>query len=589
MNRRPFVLLLSLLLLTRAALVLGLADVFFYGEELAKGAAAKAMLDGVGVEHWQKVYVYHEGGGFVVTHLKALFFVLVGENVLAHKLAALLVTSVVLLAGLRLVREAFGERAALVFGLFFVFAPAAFLRFSLLSLGTHFEALLFLALVAHCTLRVAERERPRARDWLSLGLAAGFGLYFSLQTAPAIGASALYLALFARRRFSPRSVALALAGFAAGVAPWLFFFSRAGLDALRVRGQALGGQRGTSALDAFLGLFEPLRSQGDLFDWLAIVLYPLVIAAGFALRTPRPAALERRPALLVIFVLGLYLAAYCASGLAVPSGGHWVFFWRLSTLWFFANVLFAAAVARLWERGTRARLAASLATLALFAGNLQDLASMLAGGRPTLAENARWLADTKGYDYVEYLDKFKTRLAGTESEKIALLRGFDDDPELLDPSIAHSLFDRSPLAIDGVLAILRQGFGDRWETAAKGLGTCLAPDGRFDVAGAFERLAAAPPEAHVALAEAIGRTGRGLKVTPERIALELAGVDVPESLREPFWRGTGWRLAHFHRDRPERALAVIDAADEPTRSSARAGFEAAQRARSLAGTRRGSG
>src|SRR5262245_29951589 len=101
-KRSALLLCLGLLVLTRAALVLSCADVFFYGEELGKGAAAKAMLDGLPVPWIQLNYGYHEGGGFVVTHLKALAFLLVGENVLAHKLVALLTTALILAAGWRL-------------------------------------------------------------------------------------------------------------------------------------------------------------------------------------------------------------------------------------------------------------------------------------------------------------------------------------------------------------------------------------------------------------------------------------------------------------------------------------------------------
>ena len=589
MPRRALLLALTLLVLTRAALVIGVADVFFYGEELAKGAAAKAMLDGLPVEHWKKAYVYHEGGGFVVTHLKALLFVLVGESVLAHKLAAVLVASLVLAAGFRFAALAFGERAAALFALLFVLAPSAFLRFSLLSLGTHFEALLFVALVLHATLRAAERDPPRRRDWLSLGLAAGFGLWFSLQALPAIAASGAYLLVYARDRLRPRPIALALAGFAAGAAPLAWFLSKAGLDALRVRGDALAPAQGTGALDAFLGLFAPL-AHGDAFDWIAVALYPAVIAAGFAVRPRAERPSGRRGAVLVLLLLGAFLAAYVASGLAIESRGMWTFFWRLSTVWLAATLLFAAGAARLLEHGSRVARALALGAIALLAlAGLDDLRGLLLTGRPTIAANARWLADTKGYEYVEYLDKFKTHLDGDERAKIEVLRAFDDDPSLLAPSIAHSLFDRSQRTVPEVVELVRASFGGDAGEALKGLGPFLAPDGRFDVPAAFERLAEAPPDAHAALAEAIGRTGRGLKVTDERVALELAGEGVPAELREPFWRGTGWRLQHFHRQEPSRALATIEAAEEPARSAARAGFEAAQRARSLSGSTRAGG
>lgn len=49
------VLLLVLLVVARGALVVSLADVFFCEEEGAKGEAAKALIDGLGIPRWQLV------------------------------------------------------------------------------------------------------------------------------------------------------------------------------------------------------------------------------------------------------------------------------------------------------------------------------------------------------------------------------------------------------------------------------------------------------------------------------------------------------------------------------------------------------
>ena len=79
------------LVLLRGALVLALGDVFFYGDELEKGAIGKALLDGLGgvLGHHRLAYHYYEGGGFAIGVLDALAFRLVGQNLLALKLVAL--------------------------------------------------------------------------------------------------------------------------------------------------------------------------------------------------------------------------------------------------------------------------------------------------------------------------------------------------------------------------------------------------------------------------------------------------------------------------------------------------------------------
>jgi len=585
MERRALVIVfLLLLLVSRAALVLVLADVFFYGEELAKGASAKAILDRIPLEYWKLTYVPHEGGGFVVAHLQALLFRLVGGNVLANKLAALLTTALVLAAGLSFVRAAFGRRAAMIFGVLFVLAPAAFVRFSLLSIGAHFEALLFLVLAVHYTLRVADAEPARVRDVVLLGLAAGVGLYFSLQTAPAIAASAVYLACFARRSLTLQRAGLAALGGLAGLAPMLYMAAHAGMAVLQIRGQSIGAAHGTSARDAFRGFLEALASQGDVFTWIAVLAYPLVIVLGLALPGERSEVAHWRrhallPALVVVFLLG----AYVTSGLAIEGTGQWTFFWRLSTPWLFATVLFAAAAASLSAHPSGVpRIVAGVATAALVVAGIDDHAALVrTGTSAALGENVRQLVSFKGYDYIVYFDKLKTRLAGDAAARIAPLLHFHDDPAYLLPSIEHSLFDRSPLPIGEVLALARASYGERWLESLKGLGPYLAAGGRYDVARAFARLGDVPEEVRAPLAEAIGRTGRGLRPTRDLIDREIAGENVLESWRADFWRGTGWRLFQLHRLRPEEALARIARAEEPARSALRAGFDAAHRARSL--------
>jgi hypothetical protein len=144
LGRRRWILLLALLLVVKGALVLSLADVFQWGEEFEKAAAAKAMLDGLDVPHHQLAYHYYEGGGFVASHLTAVAFLLVGENLLALKLVALGFQLALLVVGCSFTRDLFGARAGACFGLLFILGPESFQKLSLIDLGIHFEACLFL-------------------------------------------------------------------------------------------------------------------------------------------------------------------------------------------------------------------------------------------------------------------------------------------------------------------------------------------------------------------------------------------------------------------------------------------------------------
>src|SRR5690349_4928498 len=96
----------------RFALVAAFADVFGYGEEAERACTAKAMLDGLGVPHYQLSYRYFEGGAFAFSHLEALAFLALGPTWLAAKLVALLFGAAILLAGWKLCDELGGRAAA---------------------------------------------------------------------------------------------------------------------------------------------------------------------------------------------------------------------------------------------------------------------------------------------------------------------------------------------------------------------------------------------------------------------------------------------------------------------------------------------
>lgn len=626
MSKRSFAILLALLVIARACLVLSLSDVFYYGEEMAKGAGAKAMLDHLGVEHYTLSYGYHEGGGFVVEHLKALAFLLAGENVLAHKLVALFTTSVLLFVGWWFASEHFGRIAGFVFGLLFVFCPASFQRFSLLDLGTHFEAMIFIVLILHFAFRIAldasvrgesaaalstpRRGNPRGalarqsdgapgdlsrrsvRDHVGLGLSAGFGLYFSLLCLPAIACAVACILATQRRRWFGRASLVALCAFVVGATPLWVMMSHVGMDALVVRGHELG--TGTKFVDSVRGLFEPLVVDGGWLDWILLAIYPIVIVIGVramfaasrtsavavvsrADRASDDAAAVRGKALVVLIYMGLFLALYLASGLAVGYTGHWFFFLRFTPLWFMSIVLIAAGAQIVLARSTRiARAVCSAALIVLLFAGVLDVVRVMDEGRPSeISSNVSTLVSTKGYYYSEYFDKFVHHFDVTDEEMIAVLLRYHDDPELLLPSINHSLFEHSPLALDEVIAISKRAYGERWLTSLKGLGPYLFASRGYNLAAELDSVVHAPQETQDVLLEAIGRTGLGLKMDENRIVKAIHAPEVPEDWRPAYLRGVGWRIHQFFRLHPERAREFIARESDADQVPLRAGFEAA--------------
>jgi hypothetical protein len=542
MSRRWVWWVLALLVLTRAALVLSCADVFFYGEELAKGTAAKALLERLPAGYLQLNYGVHEGGGFVVSHLKALFFVLVGENLLAHKLAALTVSSLILLAGWRLCRVHLGERAALAFGLLFVFCPAAQLRFSLLGLGTHFEALLFIALVLQLALAIGAKAEASARELVALGLAAGFGLYFSLQTAPVSACAALWILWQRRGRPTPRELGLAAAGLLAGLLPLVLSMLAVGLAALRPAPQTAAPR--ASLGDALAG-FGTALGEADFFDWLYLVSFGA--GAWIALRSSRPARL-------VACWLVLFLALYFGSGMATGNA-NWFFFLRLAPLWFGGLLLAAAAFAALSGRALRVGTAV---LVALLLGGVQDLATLLADGRPgALRENWQLLVKTQGYDYREYLERFLWHLDTTDAARVEVVKHFEADPRLLAPELAAALYNPPKGELPALVDEWRKCWGEGWQLGLPGFGLVVDPSFGHQLEQGFARIAAQPEDERQGLAEGLGRIALGLKYDEDKLR-EAASFPAPPDLRASFLRGGGWRLYLLHRLRPDRAQVFLE-------------------------------
>lgn len=528
--------LLAALVLVRGFLVLCCADVFFYGEELGKGGVAKAILDRPPIPYHQLAYAYHEGGGFVVCHLRALAFVAVGETILAAKLVALATTSLVLIAGYVLAKEAFGRRAAAIFGALFVLCPDAWLRFSSVSIGTHFEALFFQATILVATFRILRSGGGRRRDWALLGVASGFGLYFSLVALGAIATAGILLLGGLRGRIWSRGLAYGIGGALAGALPLFVMLSIVGLDAVRVRGFGVVARETVGPLRALADLIAPLRATGGADDWIQLALTAaLAVASAFVVRDRR----ARLAALGILAYLAVYMAIYLGSGLAVSMNGIWLIWWRMCPVWLFGTLLAAAAIDALLDR----RRAIGVPALALLvAAGLADVARLTADARPDrIAENARFVASARGYDWVEYFDQLVHHLDGDESAKIAALLRLDDPTHLLPAGIAHTVFEESGRPLHEVIAIARGAFGPRYHEAVLGLGHHLHPMPGYDVPAAFARMGEIAAADRPAFARALGRTGLGQRYRRDRL-VEQIEQPAPAELRDDFLSGFGWRV-----------------------------------------------
>ncbi|HVS19917.1 MAG TPA: hypothetical protein VMT18_15030 [Planctomycetota bacterium] len=572
MTGRTIALGLVAFVATRVLLAAACADVFGYGEEFAKGAAAKAMLDGLDLPHHRLTYVYHEGGGFVVSHLTALLFLALGPSVLAVKLAALTVSTLVLAAALGFVSEHLDRRALGAVALAFVLAPLGVQRASLLSLGTHFAAMLFVLLVLRVALRIARRARGEpcpASDAWTLGLCSGFGLYVSALLVPAVAVAGVVLVV---ARVGRRVALHATAAFALGALPLWSMLALVGTDALRVRSEAGVVRPSPSTAESLRALFGPIALSRDLWVWFAA-------AATVALALVGLARASRALRAVVLGYLALHAAAFVASGLAVhyyspDLTAAWLLELRLVPLWLFGVLLAAAGAAHLWGTGGAAGRLGGAAFLLVLAPGAQSFAALLRDARPDRPfANLRLLASLRGYSYHEYFAYFVGHLDGGAAERTQVLLRFDDDPALVVPSVAeHVHLEAWTRAPETLVRDAREAFGEHADLALLAAGRALHGGWARDFERAFERVRAQPVESHQTLAEALGRGGVRDRWLAEDLDPQLA-VEVPDHLRAAYLEGVGWRASQVLRYRPDLAERWLEGQEPATREALRAGYE----------------
>lgn len=583
---------LGLWLAARALLLLSFADVYAYGEEFEKACASKAMLDGLGVPHHQLAYHYYEGGGFVVSHLDALAFALLGESVLAVKLVALALGAAILAAGWSFCRRAGGLVAARVFALLYVLAPESVQKNSLLALGIHFHALLFIALILGFTLVLAYERDLRARIWFGWGLSAGFGFFFSYQCALPIALSVAVLLYTLRSELCQRASAAGLAGLAAGLAPLAWMSSHVGALVFDIHGAKLVD--GTaSKIEVLSSFFRSIFAQREPLDSLAVasvLLAPWIVVQ--ALLRSAPARMRAAAWMIVAYML-LFTLAYVGGGFTITRVYHYFLLHRLMPLWLLSvcatavGVAAARASGRIWI----ARLAGACVVVPALFG-LRDLSRTVHDAVPRdWVEHFNVLARTKGYTYPGYLQKLSAHLAGSRTDKLHVMLGYDDaHPMLLHEGIARALYGDGALSIEQVDAELAgAGIGDR-HGFILGLGSLLAVQLKADIPERVRACAELPQSMRDALIEAIGRNGQGGAATQDNV-LKEGTQGIAAGLPEAYFRGLGQRLydARSISGRPyydvrvapwmfdhQSVESVLARCPDPPASALRQGYDAAR-------------
>ena len=559
---KPFLLVAALYFVSRTLFVLALGDVFLYGEELEKGFVASTLLAGADVPYHLAPYHSYEGGGFVASHVKALFFVVFGTNVLAHKLAGLAWGLGVLAAVMSLLARHAGRGAALLGGLLVTFGPQHLQKESLLHLGIHYEAILFIALVLDFGLRAAavpRGERVPSNVLIVLGLASGFGTYFSYQVPLAVLPVIAMLAFIdVRRIFSPVLVVSTILG----LAPLAWMAYHVGADVVDLHGEEVGGAIDWGVLPRSLlaALTGPLG--GGLA--LGMVAFGAIsAAAGLAFLWPSGARL--RAIIAVGAFVDLWIVAAMVTGLVNidATTSHWFPLLRMAPLVAALLLLVALCAGPAWgaegeaRRSASARVVRSSAALMLGIGLVHTARIIDEGELENARTNVARLRSTLGVEGRAAVAKLGPRLLDARANGDRL----PDDPQpfahwtativeglrtrhtipddLLVGDVVAGMTTQTPVSAGPLFDAIRRALPEASEDAIReGLGSPLF----HYVARGNVRTQLLRESLHPRYAEALGRYGRyGWVDRAEGLASDLAiAAGTPRGA--DYLRGVGFRV-----------------------------------------------
>lgn len=540
--------LLIAYLVVRTLMVLALGDVFFYGEEMEKGAVSLGLLGGTDVSLARLPYHPYEGGGFVASWFKLPFFWILGPCVLAHKAAAITWGLLILGVTVGFVGRHAGRGAACLAAALFTFGPAHFQRESLLHLGIHFESLLWMALIFDLGLRLAatppERAAPRG-VLVGLGLASGFGTYFSYQVPFAVLAVIGLLAWSDWRRiFSPALVISTLVG----LLPLAWMALSVGAEVVDIHGAPVGEEGGAARLIGALGV--------GLSSTLSRVGAALGILAAVAGLIAVPPGRDRARALGLLFgfaLLWMLVAALTGMVPGVTGEGHWYRFVRFAPLVYTVLLLVAMSAGpalRLGLEDGTGHLLARLAAAGLLGLGLVHSARIIAAGDlGSASENVTALLGTSGVELRGAFVKLVPRLEDPDEPDPALraaraaaqLAGLQDPrADLLSSELAAAAAQQAVGASSGaLLEALVSEFpaGHSREALELGLGPAILREHGGDPRRALESEGMSPVSA-----EALGRFGTGQWVSyPSFVSVEVEQVaGAPHEAA--FLRGLGRRI-----------------------------------------------
>lgn len=394
-------------------------EIFMDWEEFSRGLLAREMLDGPAYRLMDYQGDPYAGGSLLMGILAIPLFAILGDSLFVLKLVTLPFLLGTALAAWLLIRRHLDRRAALLVPLLFFLPPYPSSRLSLVAWGDNVQVPLFIFLVL---ILLQALLHAQGRSWwraLSLGLVAGFGVYYHYHTALPLALIALLALGWERRRLPARSLALVFLGFCLGFSPWLVYNLGHGWEALNISAYGSVAQAGQGIAARYpmrllsLLTWVPAASLGpgpamwswalcfSVLAWLVFLgCWGFLVARewSFLRILPRALLAGRLPSgsdgswLLLFFLFYPLFFAIVAAALpySFENKPAWYFADRyLASLHGCVFVLVSLAAVDLWGRGSWSRLLGASAWGLFLAIGVAAQLVILFGNPPVQPQSAR--------------------------------------------------------------------------------------------------------------------------------------------------------------------------------------------------------
>ncbi|MBN2120946.1 MAG: hypothetical protein JW734_07845, partial [Candidatus Omnitrophica bacterium] len=223
-----FYILIALFILSR------LLFIFFtpyasFGEERRIGTIGHDLVfeKGLRIPFWAYLDSAHSGGSIFSGLAAVPFYIIFGDRYLALKITALFFSLLTVLLWYRLLFPEIKKSSFFfpLFLLFFSFSIPNYLEKSVLLMGNANEIIFFNALVISYFWKINNNLKPKALDYLLLGIVSGFSFWVQFMNSYLF--LAIIIALLVTKRFTQalKYIFLLFAGFLLGAFPlWVYNF-----------------------------------------------------------------------------------------------------------------------------------------------------------------------------------------------------------------------------------------------------------------------------------------------------------------------------------------------------------------------------